>query len=230
MMQGRQTDNRQSATQTKGNSKQTSSTPTQTKSKSLGQQYFDNHFGHHNNEHHDTHHNNVHHNIQNHNFHHNNVQHHDLHHNNHNVGHCFTNHHWNHYCPPVVQNCFSRCYGRPIITPAPSVIIAEPTVITETVAVIDPAPAQEPAAQLPQFKNGDTVTLMFETPQAEAGKAVLLINDMPVELQIISWQPNAVTMQLPNLIMSQPTPAAIFIGNANGEVIQATEIMIIPAN
>ncbi|MEZ5944242.1 MAG: hypothetical protein R3C18_22865 [Planctomycetaceae bacterium] len=144
-----------------------------------------------------------------------------------NPGHCFPGHNWNHHCPPVVLDCFRGCYGgnvcvQPAVT---TVLVSEPAIITETV-VAEAPPA--PAAMIPQVLNGDTVTMMFDAPQqAEPGKAVLLINEQPMELQIVDWQANMVTIKFPSLLLNQPMPAALFIGDAQGNVIQAMEILIV---
>lgn len=106
-----------------------------------------------------------------------------------------------------------------------TVLVSEPAVITETVVAEAPL---APAAMVPQVLNGDTVTMMFDAPQqAEPGKAVLLINEQPMELQIVDWQANMVTIKFPSLLLSQPMPAALFIGDAQGNVIQAMEILIV---
>ena len=140
--------------------------------------------------------------------------------------------HW--HIPDIVVDLFCNpspvcppggfCLPGPITTPG-VVIIEQPIGVPELGAPVVETPNDQ-APALPKVENGDEVTLFLDEAEEEQGRAVLVVGDRVMLIDITDWQPQAVTVQLPTLLLTEDTLVQLFVGNTDGEVLLAVEVVL----
>jgi hypothetical protein len=68
---------------------------------------------------------------------------------------------------------------------------------------------------------------MIDTTLATEFRAALVVADNPVMLEVLAAESGSITVQLPTLLITANTPAAVFIADAEGNVIFASELIIL---
>ncbi|MCA9065626.1 MAG: hypothetical protein KDA96_21305 [Planctomycetaceae bacterium] len=102
--------------------------------------------------------------------------------------------------------------------------VVETVIVDGGIAPVAPVDIQV----IPRVENGASVAILLNTNGMPMGRAALVVNDQPIMIEITDWQAGAVTVQLPSLLLTAEVPAAIFIADAEGNVMQAQQVIILP--
>ena len=112
---------------------------------------------------------------------------------------------------------------RPVVHVAPPVIVAPP------VAPIAIAPRPIGIVpQLPAVPAGSTLSLPGNFMGPVAGHVFLVLNEVKLPAQIVSWSPNGVTVTLPPMAVKQPSPARLDVILPHGQTISKVKILLTP--
>ena len=135
-------------------------------------------------------------------------------------GHCRSSYsrNYSHYRAPVVRHIV-----RPVVHVAPPVIVAPP------VAPIAIAPRPFGIVpQLPSVPAGSTLSLPGNFLGPVAGHVLLVLNEVKLPTQIVSWSPSGVTVTLPPMAVKQPSPARLDVVLPHGQTISKVKILLTP--
>lgn len=111
----------------------------------------------------------------------------------------------------------------------PGVVIQPGIGLGQYVTPIEP----ELIPALPKVENGDEVTLLLDEPIVVAEgvelRAVLVVGDRPMLIEVTDLQPTLVQVQLPTLLITGSEPATILLGlSSSGEVVYDRQLLIVP--
>ena len=128
-------------------------------------------------------------------------------------GHCRSS--YRPYRPPVVRH---------IVRP---VHVAPPVIVAPPVAPIAIAPRPIGIVpQLPAVPAGSTLSLPGNFMGPVAGHVLLVLNEVKLPAQIVSWSPNGVTVTLPPMAVKQPSPARLDVVLPHGQTISNVKILL----
>ena len=126
--------------------------------------------------------------------------------------------HYTSYRAPVVHRVV-----RPVVHVAPRFVVVAPPIAP--VPVIAPKPIPAPA-QLPSVPAGSTLSLPGNFLGPVAGHVFLVLNEVKLPAQVVSWSPNGVTVTLPPMAVKQPSPARLDVIMPHGQVINKVKILL----
>ena len=128
--------------------------------------------------------------------------------------------HYTSYRAPVVHRVV-----RPVVHVAPRVVVVAPPIAPAPVVAPKPIPAP---AQLPSVPAGSTLSLPGNFLGPVAGHVFLVLNEIKLPAQIVSWNPNGVTVTLPPMAVKQSSPARLDVIMPQGRVINKVKILLTP--
>ena len=123
------------------------------------------------------------------------------------------------YRAPVVRHVV-----RPVVHVARPVIAVAPPIAPIGIA---PRPIGI-VPQLPSVPAGSTLSLPGNFLGPVAGHVFLVLNEVKLAAQIVSWSPNGVTITLPPMAVKRPTPARLDVVLPHGQTISNVKILLTP--
>lgn len=99
-----------------------------------------------------------------------------------------------------------------------------PCVHPDPVPVVIPAPPID----LPEFQSGQEVTIDGNQFGFEQGRIIVQMGGLNLEAQVTSWSSLEVRAVLPTLPLADSVPAVVSVVDANGQLADRVDVLIVP--
>lgn len=126
------------------------------------------------------------------------------------------------YCPPPVV-IIDPIGPPPVACPPCVTTVCRPAVLAPVAPIIE----EEPVEQVLQLVTDRQNTLVVEGFGNVAGNAALEVNGLGLPLKVVSWNNEQLVLDVPMIGLVEPTPAKLFLFDAEMKVLAEIEVELL---